>query len=333
MKRIGTSIVFRALSPKRRVSQRNTGYAWRVLRSCMACIFGIIAIAHAQWPTAETALTLRAEQDGRYPPAVYVVDSTITVQKDKTLYFEPGTTIYFKTFAGIEVYGTLICKGTADEPVRLTAHNPDSAWSSRKLNWNGIKLNGPDAALTLKHVHLQQSLVGVEVPFRENKVTLDSVLVEDNRFSDLSLQDSIVVADSARFVFFDTRTPVAGEANPQKTVSVRPAASDSSETNPQPKLQLPADKQTPRWVRSVQITALSLIAAGIGAYAGGEYYAREYQNMIDKPEKYSTSSQYGELAKFVAEKEEQFSTATTVRNVGLYLAGGASLGFILTLPF
>src|ERR1035437_2657621 len=68
----------------------------------------------------------------------YLVYNYAYVDSGQVLTIEPGTTIYFHGKAGLFVKGTLIVKGTLDEPVEFKGDQPESA--NILDQWNGIVL-------------------------------------------------------------------------------------------------------------------------------------------------------------------------------------------------
>jgi len=75
-----------------------------------------------------------------------VVYGTIKVLENATLTINPGTTLYFASDGGIDVYGTLKCVGTSDENITLRSYRLDKMFDNLYYDgtdglWQGITIN------------------------------------------------------------------------------------------------------------------------------------------------------------------------------------------------
>ncbi len=103
--------------------------------------------------------TLTAER----PILVY---GGITVDSLATLIINPGTTIYFHEDAGMNVFGKLITKGTADQPVTLRGDRLDRMFDYLPYDlvsgqWKGIHFNASSLGNELNYTDLHSAYNGI----------------------------------------------------------------------------------------------------------------------------------------------------------------------------
>ena len=82
---------------------------------------------------------LTGERSGSLSGTNYVVTGNIYILPHDTLSIAPGSFIRFEPFTGIVVRGTLLCSGTAREPVLLTSVRDSlEGKPPRPFDWNGV---------------------------------------------------------------------------------------------------------------------------------------------------------------------------------------------------
>jgi len=107
---------------------------------------------------AENRLKIKGEQDGILVEGEFEVCGNILINQDETLEILTGSTLFFRKYTGIEVYGKLIAKGEPNNPVLLLPQ--DSTF------WNGIKVfSGGSVELT--NVTIKGCVIGIDVPESE----------------------------------------------------------------------------------------------------------------------------------------------------------------------
>lgn len=101
------------------------------------------------------------------------VDGMVTVAPQATLTIMPGTVVRFAADAGILVYGRIVARGTAAQPLLFTANylHPAAA------DWYGIVLTGTGKKNIFEQVRLQGAETGVLVRF--SSVELKQLHVEN----------------------------------------------------------------------------------------------------------------------------------------------------------
>ncbi len=113
------------------------------------------------------------------PDKPIVVYGGIKVDSFKTLRITAGTTLYFHADAGIDVYGTLVTEGTADNNVVLRGDRLDNMFDYLPYDnvsgqWEGIKLNS--------------SSYDNELNFTDIHSTFDGIVCDSSDVSRLKLQ-------------------------------------------------------------------------------------------------------------------------------------------------
>jgi hypothetical protein len=97
----------------------------------------------------------------------YIVDSNLTVLRNKTVTIEEGCIFLFKQFAGIEVNGNLVVNGTSESPVVFVSindsgYNAESTQQPNPFDWNGILLSDSAQKVVLSHFILKHSVYGLK---------------------------------------------------------------------------------------------------------------------------------------------------------------------------
>ncbi|MCF0243755.1 MAG: right-handed parallel beta-helix repeat-containing protein [Bacteroidaceae bacterium] len=107
-----------------------------------------------------------------------IIYGGIKVDSASTLYINEGTTIYFHDGAGIDAYGKVISKGTAERPVTLRGDRLDRMFDYLPYDlvsglWKGI--------------HLYSSSMENEITFTDIHSTYDGVVCDSSSLDDLKL--------------------------------------------------------------------------------------------------------------------------------------------------
>lgn len=97
-----------------------------------------------------------------------IIMGGITVDTAATLRIAAGTTLYFDQRAGIDVYGTLRCEGTPEQPVTLRGNRLDRMFDYLPYDrvpgqWQGIRLHGSSRASELTATDLHGAYHGIRV--------------------------------------------------------------------------------------------------------------------------------------------------------------------------
>jgi hypothetical protein len=171
-------------------------------------------------------ISIAGEQDGFLETGHYLVTSSITVKRGKTLSFAPGCIVRFKRFAGIIVEGTLKCAGTTGLPILFTSENhrlsgPASADAPAPFDWNGVLVADSLASLDLERVHVIYSTFGIDIKSTKSNVRLQEVMFDENgQFNIKAGNAQLDVKDNDPFSFNQPplgETPVLTEQKPEPT--------------------------------------------------------------------------------------------------------------------
>jgi hypothetical protein len=126
----------------------------------------------------------------------YLVYNYAYVDSGQVLTIEPGTTIYFHGKAGLFVKGTLIVKGTLDEPVEFKGDQPESA--NILDQWNGIVLFSGSHNNKIDHAIIKNANIGLQVGTIEHggfaSVTLTNTRIENMSWSGIWAMKSKILA-------------------------------------------------------------------------------------------------------------------------------------------
>ncbi len=109
-----------------------------------------------------------------------VVYGGITVEKNATLTIAPGSTLYFHGDGGIDVYGRLVCNGTADKTIEMRGDRLDNMFDYLPYNyvsgqWSGIHLYESSYNNVLEYTDIHSTYDGLKADssdVKEKKLTL-----------------------------------------------------------------------------------------------------------------------------------------------------------------
>jgi hypothetical protein len=121
---------------------------------------------------------------GTKPVVVY---GGITVDSAATFTLGPGLTLYFHNDAGMDVKGTLVCNGTADQPVTLRGDRIDRMFDYLPYDrtpgqWQGVRLHASSYNNVLTHVDLHSAYNGLVADSSDvevTKLTLESSTIHN----------------------------------------------------------------------------------------------------------------------------------------------------------
>lgn len=99
-------------------------------------------------------------------PTPILVKRGIRILQGAKLTILPGTTIYFDSNAGIDVYGTLLSIGKTDEPITLRGSRLDRMFSYLPYDrisgqWNGIKLKSDSYNNRIEYTDIHGTYNGI----------------------------------------------------------------------------------------------------------------------------------------------------------------------------
>lgn len=117
----------------------------------------------------------------------FVIYGGITVDSAATLTVADGTTLYFHQDAGIDVYGTLLCQGTAANGIVLRGDRLDRMFDYLPYDrvpgqWQGIRLHASsfDNVLTYTDIHSTYSgIVADSSSLSRDKLTLNACTIHN----------------------------------------------------------------------------------------------------------------------------------------------------------
>ncbi|MDD5674046.1 MAG: hypothetical protein PHC61_07785 [Chitinivibrionales bacterium] len=133
---------------------------------------------------------------GPLPPAIqnnggcYLVTGDIIVVPGSTVTIDPGVVFLFKDFTGMQIHGTLLARGTSENPVVFTSKNDrhyarlDSV-EAAPFDWNGLTVDGSGMGTVLEHCIISYSLFGINS--LTEYITLSQCRFIQNGKSDLSV--------------------------------------------------------------------------------------------------------------------------------------------------
>jgi len=120
----------------------------------------------------------------------YLALADLYVPQGQTVIIEPGVVILFTAFTGLKVQGTLLAKGTSDEPIVFTSgndavHNPVSTLKAAPYDWNGIQITEDGIGSHLAYCAIRYSVYGIVSMTRY--IRIGPSVFEENGRADLTI--------------------------------------------------------------------------------------------------------------------------------------------------
>lgn len=136
-----------------------------------------------------------------------VVFGGITVAEGATLTIAPGTTLYFRNEAGIEVKGRLVCEGTADNGITMRGERLDNMFDYLPYdrvsgNWQGIHLTETSYNNSISYTDIHSTYNGImadSAAIDKMKLTITNSIVHNCQGHGLYIENGCVVAENCQF--------------------------------------------------------------------------------------------------------------------------------------
>ncbi|MBN1980205.1 MAG: hypothetical protein JW795_01655 [Chitinivibrionales bacterium] len=135
----------------------------------------------------------------------YIVDDEVTIPVGNTLVLKAGVVMLFKSFTGINVYGSLLIEGSPDGQVVLTSindkkFNPAAAQLANPFDWNGVYISDKANTVKLRNFKLMYSVFGIKS--HKDDLTIQSGYFHQNGQFHFTINDDIIfVPDNFSFTF------------------------------------------------------------------------------------------------------------------------------------
>lgn len=124
----------------------------------------------------------------------YIIDQDIVIQKNTQLVLKAGCVFLFKSFTGINVYGSMIVEGTSENTVVFTSindanYNPDAVQLPNAFDWNGIYIAENSGDVKFRNFKLMYSVFGIKS--KKDQVTIQSGYFKQNGQFHFTINDNI----------------------------------------------------------------------------------------------------------------------------------------------
>lgn len=272
-------------------------------------------------PLKELAVEAKDTLNGPLPNTVlasrspYLVLSDILVPQGQTVIVEPGVVFLFSGFTGLQVQGTLLAKGTAENPIVFTSVNDKSHNAASKLDpapydWNGIQITPDGLGTHFDFCAVRYSVYGIVSMTRY--IRIGPTLFQENGRANLTIEGKEHETGTEPYEYkVDTPLPTVG-------------ASDSLTVLPDPNA---------RKRNIIRYSGLGVFV--VGAVMGSAYTAR-FSSSSDRLEELSKTDPYS-LASGDSDSWEQAYDRARRDRAGLvwgYLIGAVgAAGFGWTFFF
>jgi hypothetical protein len=124
----------------------------------------------------------------------YIVESDLTIPVNSQVVIKPGTVILFRSFTGINVYGSVLVEGTKDNPVIFTSindanYNENAEQLPNSFDWNGIYINEKAGDIKFRNFKLMYSVFGIKS--QKDDITIQNGFFKQNGQFHFTIRDNI----------------------------------------------------------------------------------------------------------------------------------------------
>lgn len=137
-------------------------------------------------------MPLTGPQEGRYGGTKYVIINTVTIDSGQSLRFSEGTQLFFHKNAHIDVKGTLMLKGTAQNPITVGRLQISLPKISKKTSETAVDTHSitihDNAKFFIQNTRVSDSSISIHLS-ENGLLFLDTVTFADNpiQFPDTTL--------------------------------------------------------------------------------------------------------------------------------------------------
>jgi len=128
----------------------------------------------------------------------YLVYNSMMIDTNNTLTIDPGVMVYFHKNSRMYVAGTLIAKGTYEEPIIFQGDRLEEMYDNIPGQWDGIWLMPGSKDHLLDFCHIKNAIIGIQVDTLANTakptLTLSNSRIENMTAVGLYAQGSTILA-------------------------------------------------------------------------------------------------------------------------------------------
>jgi hypothetical protein len=256
---------------------------------------------------------LTGELSGSYPAGEYNISGNIYVLPKTTLTFEAGSILRFDNFTGIIVRGSLVGKGTTEQPILLTSTRdiPHGKTAAEAFDWNGIKATSEAEGITFEYCTIAYSTFGLNIESNHTPVSIKECIFHNNGSASLAREKKMIAINEN--LPFSQNWPDGNEpiVTPTDTTP-KPIPNSNGPT-----------KAHPKWVLPVRISLGAAGVVGGALWIVGHVQAEHYNSLLNPPQPGTK----------IQEVSTSRDNAVTLRNVGIGLFAIGVAGFGVTFFF
>ncbi|MBN1128622.1 MAG: hypothetical protein JXA71_06530 [Chitinispirillaceae bacterium] len=287
------------------------------------CLVSIVGVCMAQEK-------LNGDISGNYKAGEYLIAEDVVVPSKTTLSFAPGSVLRFGNYAGITVYGKIVCNGTPQKPIVFTSANdvPHAKTLPEAFDWNGIKVSFEAEGVSFEHCTIAYSTFGLNIESNATPVSIKNITFIHNGTVSLTRGKKMIpVQETAPISFmWPEKTTTTAEAGGQGGRLADGVGDEGVNTkaSPAPVSADKADKY--RHGRRVRRITFGAVAAGCGV--AGVLFQLRSANLYND---YMADHSY-DVARHDADWQA-VTKAEKTRNLFYALAGASAAAFTISIPF
>ncbi len=184
----------------------------------------------------------------------FIVDQDVVIPQNTQTVMKAGCVFLFKSFTGINIFGSMLVEGTVEKPVVFSSindanHNPEASQLPNAFDWNGIYVAEGSGDIKLRNFKLKYSVFGIKS--KKDEITIQNGNFKQNGQFHFTINDNIhYVQDNISYSY-----NVEKKVEPVTTQSAQPTDTEKK----------PAKKETSKKSRGRKIAAITFLGVGLGS--------------------------------------------------------------------
>ncbi len=184
----------------------------------------------------------------------FIVDQDVVIPKNTQTVIKAGCVFLFKSFTGINIFGSMLVEGTVEKPVVFSSINdanyyPEASQLPNAFDWNGIYVTEGSGDVKLRNFKLMYSVFGIKS--KKNEITIQSGHFKQNGQFHFTINDNIhYVQDNISYSY-----NVEKKEAPVTTQTTQPAEAEKK----------PEKKETSKKSRGRKIAAITFLGIGVAS--------------------------------------------------------------------
>jgi hypothetical protein len=158
----------------------------------------------------------------------YIIEEDIFISEGKKALLQSGTVFLFKSFTGLNIYGSVSVEGTEENNVIFSSandgtYNDSAAQLPKAFDWNGILIDRRADKVNFRNFRVSYSVFGIKSK-KENIVLINGIFRENGQFN-FTINDDVQMVEEKVSYSYGRKSEMQQQQKTPDTAAV-PAGKD-----------------------------------------------------------------------------------------------------------